>query len=60
MHATTQALVDVIMFSIVMAAPNEDAAQRDVDNVTQVMRDSIRRAYREHHALVEAQRSTRQ
>ncbi len=60
MHATTQVLVDVIMFTIVMAAPSEDAAQRDIDNITQVMRDRIREAYREHHAMVEARQSTRQ
>jgi hypothetical protein len=45
-----------IMFSIVMAAPSEDAAQRDIDNITQVMRDRIREAYREHHDMVKAQR----
>lgn len=43
-----------------MAAPSEDAAQRDIDNITQVMRDRIREAYREHHDMVEAQRHTRQ
>jgi hypothetical protein len=43
-----------------MAAPSEDAAQHDIDNITQVMRDRIREAYREHHDMVEASRRSEQ
>jgi hypothetical protein len=55
-----QAAVDLIMISIIAAAPDADAAQRDIANVTQVMRDRIREAHADYHAMAEAQRSTQQ
>lgn len=60
MHECMQAAVDVILFSICMAAPDEHAAERDIANITAVMREGIRQGYRDYQVIAESQRATMQ
>jgi hypothetical protein len=59
-HATVQALVDALMISLIVAAPNAEAAERDIRNICRCMEINMRQSYREYHDMAEAQRSTRQ
>jgi hypothetical protein len=59
-HAVVQAIVDTLMVSIIAVAPNVDAAEADIRNITQCMRENIRKSYAEFHDMAAAQRGTRQ
>jgi hypothetical protein len=59
-HAVVQAIVDTLMVWIIAVAPNVDAAEADIRNITQCMRENIRKSYAEFHDMAAAQRGTRQ
>ncbi len=59
-HATVQALTDALMIALIAAAPNVDAAVRDLRNICRCMEVNMRQSYTEYHGMAEAQRSTRQ
>jgi hypothetical protein len=59
-HEVVQAIVDTLMMSIFIAAPTVDDAERDIRNITQTMRDNVRKSYGEFHNMAEAQRVPRQ
>jgi hypothetical protein len=55
-----QAAVDVLMISLIALGPDADAAERNIRRITDDMLANIRQSYAEYHAMVAAQRNTRQ
>jgi hypothetical protein len=59
-NEVAQALVDVLMVTIIAAAPDADAAERNLRHVCDDMYANIRRSYEEWHAMAAARRMPRQ
>jgi hypothetical protein len=59
-NAVVQALVDCLMISLIAVGPDADAAEKNIRNVAADMLANVDRAYREYHAMAEAQRGRRQ
>ena len=57
-HDVVQASIDLLLFTVIRAAPTVDDAERDIGRIAQCMRDNIRRSYVEFHTMVEAQLHT--
>ena len=55
-----QALVDALMISLIAVGPDVTTAESNIRNITNDMLANIHQSYAEYHAMVAAQRNTRQ
>jgi hypothetical protein len=60
LNQAVQALVDTFMIAVIATAPDADAAERNLRNITNDMLNQIHQSYAQYHAMLAAQRHTRQ
>jgi hypothetical protein len=53
-HDVVQASIDLLLFTVICAAPTVDDAERDIEPIAQLMRDSVRKSYIQFHGMVRA------